>query len=157
MVDVEFMLELISDYMDGPRSISSDNISLLIISEPNPQIEGDEGEYDLLMCAPHYLGDGASLHQCTHDLLTLLASSMTNSELEGEILSHPLSVWTVCSIYFSRLTRNVQLDHLPLALEDRLSIPNNRWAKAASDVNLIKTLQKEIVRPFLEFLSIIIN
>ncbi|KAK1230651.1 hypothetical protein PQX77_006234 [Marasmius sp. AFHP31] len=119
--------KLISDYMDGPRSISSNSLSLLIISEPNSQIEGNEGEYDLLMCAPHYLGDGASLHQCTHELLTLLASPMTDSDLEEGIF-FPAS-W---------------VNDLPLALEDRISVPSNRWAKAASDVNLIKTLQKEI-------------
>ncbi|KAL0573471.1 hypothetical protein V5O48_008479 [Marasmius crinis-equi] len=122
--------KLISDYMDGPRTLSSTSLSCLVISEPNPHLKGDEGEYDLLMCAPHYLGDGASLHQCTHDLLLLLASPVADADLEQNlVLQIQQSCWG---------------ELLPLALENRLSAPNNRWAKAASDVNLVKTLQREI-------------
>ncbi|KAK7056678.1 hypothetical protein VNI00_002395 [Paramarasmius palmivorus] len=117
---------LIFNYMNGPRTLSSTQLSYLVIStSDSPSAEQDE--YDLLMCAPHFLGDGASLHQCTHELLSLLSSPKSLSELEQELLVPPN--WD---------------EMLPIAVEHRLPSPGNRLAKAASKVNLIKTLEREI-------------
>lgn len=70
--------------MDGPRLLSDDHLSYLIISTPH-ETEGEREEYDLVMCAPHFTGDGTSLHQSTHDLLALLASPMSESQLLEEL------------------------------------------------------------------------
>ncbi|KAG7088574.1 hypothetical protein E1B28_012553 [Marasmius oreades] len=130
--------KLISDYMNGPRTLSSSKLSYVIISERNPnssQTEGEEAhaEYDLLMCAPHYLGDGASLHQCTHELLCLLSNN-SDTQLKAQILIDP--------------NRDVDWHGiLPLAAETRLKpliSDTSRWAKAASEVNIAQTLRKEI-------------
>ncbi|ESK89226.1 hypothetical protein Moror_5174 [Moniliophthora roreri MCA 2997] len=121
--------ELIFNYMNGPRTLSSIQLSYLVVSSLEEQATGTstQGEYDLLMCAPHFLGDGASLHQCTHELLSVLSSPNSISELEQELLG----------------TRN-WAEILPIAVDDRLPPPGNRLKKAASNVNLIKTLEREI-------------
>ncbi|KAH0578397.1 hypothetical protein H2248_003554 [Termitomyces sp. 'cryptogamus'] len=88
--------ELISGYLNGPRTLSNTQLSCLIISSPilRPYDMDDcsskEHNYDLLMCAPHFTGDGTSLHQCTHDLLELFASSMSDEDMLASIdLSEP--------------------------------------------------------------------
>ena len=83
--------ELISNYMNGPRTLSNDYLSYLVISISAPPSEtGSSGgvEYDLMMCAPHFTGDGTALHQSTHDLLCILTSTQTNEELQIELNEH---------------------------------------------------------------------
>jgi hypothetical protein len=67
--------------MNGPRILYDDHLSYLVISTPSDEDDSAEREYDLLMCAPHFMGDGTSLHQSTHELLALLASPMSDKQL----------------------------------------------------------------------------
>jgi len=84
--------------MNGPRTLSDQFLSYLVISSKDPNFLQQHGslsantnagnttaDFDLLMCAPHFLGDGTSLHLATHDLLVLLASPLTNNEMEIEL------------------------------------------------------------------------
>jgi len=73
--------------MNGPRTLCDGKLSYLIISLPEDGKEMDSQftEYDLLMCAPHFTGDGTSLHQSTHDLLSLLASPLSPEQLSQEL------------------------------------------------------------------------
>lgn len=71
--------------MNGPRTLSDDYLSYLVISTPTLQEDESECEYDLLMCAPHFMGDGTSLHLSTHELLALLASPLTDSEIQSQL------------------------------------------------------------------------
>lgn len=83
--------ELIFNYMNGPRTLSNDHLSYLVISSSAPSsetISSDGVEYDLMMCAPHYTGDGTALHQSTHDLLCILTSTQTNKDLQRELDEH---------------------------------------------------------------------
>jgi hypothetical protein len=83
--------ELISNYMNGPRTLSNDHLSYLVISSSatsSARGSSDGVEYDLMMCAPHYTGDGTALHQSTHDLLCVLMSTQTNEELRKELDDH---------------------------------------------------------------------
>ncbi|KAJ7636962.1 hypothetical protein FB45DRAFT_789120 [Roridomyces roridus] len=113
--------ELISEYMDGPRKLSNDYLSYLIISE-----QGTD-EWNLLMCAPHFIGDGTALHQSTHELLALLSSEKTDAELI-EQLSTP-KIW---------------IDLLPPSVESRLPVPRSRFARAVCKINYLQALSKEI-------------
>ena len=61
-------------------------MSYLVISTSYSETETDEGDYDLLMCAPHFIGDGASLHQCTHEFMTLLASAQSLQDLMQKLV-----------------------------------------------------------------------
>jgi hypothetical protein len=77
--------------MNGPRTLSNDYLSYLVISTPVPSSETDsigDIEYDLMMCAPHFIGDGTALHQSTHDLLCILTSAQTDEELKRELDEH---------------------------------------------------------------------
>ena len=75
--------------MNGPRTLSNDYLSYLVISTPSFETDhtGDI-EYDLLMCAPHFIGDGNALHQSTHELLCVLTSTQTDEELKRELDGH---------------------------------------------------------------------
>ncbi|KAJ3785522.1 hypothetical protein GGU10DRAFT_312740 [Lentinula aff. detonsa] len=122
--------ELISNYLNGPRTLSDERMSYLVISTPShpePSTDDDEGKYDLLMCAPHFIGDGASLHQCTHELLALLASPQTTHDLMQSLIQP--SNW---------------VELLPPALESRLPALSSGIGKAAAKVNFLQTLHKEI-------------
>ncbi|KAJ4477533.1 hypothetical protein J3R30DRAFT_229929 [Lentinula aciculospora] len=122
--------ELISNYLNGPRTLSDERMSYLVVStsaHPEPPTPDDEGKYDLLMCAPHFIGDGASLHQCTHELMTLLASSLKMHDLKKTLKQPPNWV-----------------ELLPPALESRLPILSSGIGRAAAKVNYLQTLHKEI-------------
>ena len=77
--------------MNGPRLLSNEHMSNLVISTPTPSPETDnsaDGEYIIFICAAHFIGDGPTLHQSTHDLLYLLTSAQTDEELKTELYKH---------------------------------------------------------------------
>ncbi|KNZ74090.1 hypothetical protein J132_08207 [Termitomyces sp. J132] len=128
--------ELISGYLNGPRTLSNTQLSCLIISSPilRPYDMDDcsskEHNYDLLMCAPHFTGDGTSLHQCTHDLLELFASSMSDEDMLASIdLSEP---WASTRL------------KLPPAFESRCTVPRGKFARGVAKVNFLMTKEREI-------------
>ncbi|KAF9060310.1 hypothetical protein BDP27DRAFT_1339876 [Rhodocollybia butyracea] len=120
--------ELISNYLNGPRTLSDERMSYLVISTSTvPQVSDEEGTYDFFMCAPHFIGDGTSLHQCTHDLLTLLSSTRSNDELKRSLMQATYSV-----------------NELPPGFESRLSVPSNQFARAAAKINYLQIMHNEI-------------
>ena len=83
-------IELLDSYLNGPRTLSSTRLSYLIVSQPEPEETTENGsnssdasqtdadsEYNLLLCATHFLGDGMALHTCANELFSLLSSSDT--------------------------------------------------------------------------------
>jgi len=105
-------------------------LSFLTISTPGSLSEQDtidDIECDLLMCAPHFIGDGTALHQSTHDLLCILTSTKTDTELLEE-LNSPHD-WE---------------EMLPPPIEAQLSGPSSGIGKAAAKVNFIQKSGKEI-------------
>ncbi|KAJ7150987.1 hypothetical protein C8R43DRAFT_1005842 [Mycena crocata] len=119
--------ELITAYMDGPRILSNDHLSYLVISEPEIIPDDEIARYDILMCAPHFIGDGTSLHQSTHELLSLVTSEKSNAELAQEL----------------EKSQNWQ-DVLPLSVESRLSPPSSALGRAACKINYQQALSREI-------------
>ncbi|KAI6047920.1 hypothetical protein EDC04DRAFT_2620572 [Pisolithus marmoratus] len=63
--------ELIDGYLNGERTLSNQRLSYLIIaSELSGVLEsGPSHNYDLLICAAHFLGDGMALHQFAKRIL----------------------------------------------------------------------------------------
>ncbi|KAJ6469490.1 hypothetical protein C8R45DRAFT_1105342 [Mycena sanguinolenta] len=119
--------ELISAYMDGTRVLSNEYLSYLIISESGTPPDQDVSQYDILMCAPHFIGDGTALHQSTHELLCLITSDKTDAELVEE-----------------RDVAQNWMDVLPLSVESRLSAPSSALGKAACKINYLQALSREI-------------
>ncbi|KAF7320140.1 hypothetical protein MKEN_00798500 [Mycena kentingensis (nom. inval.)] len=112
--------ELFSMHMDGPRELSNDTLSLLTISTRNEEIL-------IFMSAPHFCGDGTTLHVSTHELIRLVTSAQTNEQLEKQL--HGDVNW---------------LEILPSSLESRITIPRSRLGKAACKINYLQWLSKEI-------------
>ncbi|KAF8528124.1 hypothetical protein BU17DRAFT_39215 [Hysterangium stoloniferum] len=88
---------IIDSYLNGARILSNDRLSYLILSSHHsrslltppgtPAIEEDGfftirediKDFDLLICAAHFLGDGMALHATANDLFSLLAGSWKDS------------------------------------------------------------------------------
>ena len=82
------MLELIDAYLNGARTLSNDRLSYLIISSDsaNTNVPTDHSlesvkNYDLMICATHFLGDGMALHQFANDFFVILGSSVNETAL----------------------------------------------------------------------------
>ncbi|THH04131.1 hypothetical protein EW146_g10256, partial [Bondarzewia mesenterica] len=107
--------ELIDSYLNGPRTLSNDRLSYLIISRPSsshdaslltpPQtpvlakatLSGAQGEqtydYEWLMCAAHFIGDGMALHTFANDFFGLLGSTRSQEELERLVVEEWQQRW----------------------------------------------------------------
>ncbi|KAK0465568.1 uncharacterized protein EV420DRAFT_1514945 [Desarmillaria tabescens] len=145
--------ELIDSYLNGPRTLSTDRLSYLIISSvdegsslPSPPStpipsttaprDANPGvNHDILICATHFLGDGMALHQFANDFFGLLGSSKNEHELEGVLRTE----WeTRCNKANDEYT-------LPSSLEDRLpAAPTGRFHSAACRVDFQRCQDKLI-------------
>ncbi|KAJ8084481.1 hypothetical protein PM082_003251 [Marasmius tenuissimus] len=142
---------LLDSYLNGPRTLSSERSSYLILSTSHPpelhtgdKVNGNghaspdertESEYDLLICATHYLGDGMALHQFAHEFFKLLGGSTEdklNSLLHDE--------------WVSRCGAELETPLvLPPSLEQRLPDgPNGRFYQAATRVDFANEQTKLI-------------
>lgn len=113
--------DLIDSYLNGPRTLSNNRLSYLVISQaspypgtsiptpphtPSPTEEtgasvalATEGQidqthqYELLICASHFLGDGMAMHTFANDFLGLLGSEKTELELELQLSDEWKGKW----------------------------------------------------------------
>jgi len=85
--------ELIDSYLNGPRTLSDERLSYLILSQSGVSDAGLPN-HDILICATHFLGDGMALHQFANDFFSLLASAKTDSELETEVHDECWKRWS---------------------------------------------------------------
>ncbi|KIK70676.1 hypothetical protein GYMLUDRAFT_32717 [Collybiopsis luxurians FD-317 M1] len=131
--------ELLDSYLNGPRILSADRLSCLIVSQNKDSLQCNSAEewndYDLLICTTHFVGDGMALHQFANDFFTLLSSEQGNDELYGLMKEE----WRIrYGGQFSEMS-------LPTSLEDRL--PNEergRLYKLASRVDFLQSQDKLI-------------
>ena len=93
--------ELIDGYLNGGRTLSNQRLSYLVVSSataglptppltPQPHSPAEDTSvsnpnYDLLICAAHFLGDGMALHQFANDFFSLLAADKSLQELEAQL------------------------------------------------------------------------
>lgn len=99
---------LIDSYLNGPRTLSSERLSYLIVSHaptldvqlPTPpltpristetsaelsaHLTSDDRvfNHELLICAGHFIGDGMALHQFANDFFGLLGGDLSQEELD---------------------------------------------------------------------------
>lgn len=112
--------ELIDTYLNGPRTLSNSRLSYLVVShaeadaantlltppqtplptaDHEPSLELNDGlglppsQFDLLICAMHFIGDGMALHTFANDFFSLLGSSNTDAELEQMLRSEWAERW----------------------------------------------------------------
>jgi hypothetical protein len=79
------MAVLVDAYLNGARTLSNDRLSYLIISSDYTITPDHEQEsvrnYDAMICATHFVGDGTALHQFANDFFVLLGSCMDETAL----------------------------------------------------------------------------
>ncbi|CDO72966.1 hypothetical protein BN946_scf185007.g20 [Trametes cinnabarina] len=153
--------ELIDGYLNGPRTLSNDRLSYLILSEPSmssvlmpspprtpspiavhfetdrtseEDIIEEQHEYELLMCAMHFLGDGMALHQFANDFFGLLGGPKTNDELRVTLEEEWRTKWGVAP----------EECVLPPALEDNMPLPPLRFRRVAAHVDFQLSQQRLI-------------
>jgi hypothetical protein len=76
--------ELIDGYLNGPRTLSNERLSYLVVSSDDKSQDG-ERNYDFLICATHFLGDGMALHSFANDFFGLLGSTLDDQSLEEKL------------------------------------------------------------------------
>jgi hypothetical protein len=86
----QFNPELLESYLNGSRTLSNERLSYLIVSQPGqssnhlPHAGEHSGlaDYELFICAAHFLGDGMALHSFASDFFCLLGNGKSELELE---------------------------------------------------------------------------
>lgn len=73
--------DLLDLYLNGPRTLSNDLLSALIIAGPPAETPIPEtssvpesSDFNIMLCATHFIGDGHALHSTATELFTLLGS-----------------------------------------------------------------------------------
>ncbi|PFH49814.1 hypothetical protein AMATHDRAFT_146728 [Amanita thiersii Skay4041] len=103
--------KLVDSYLNGPRTLSDDRLSYLMVNTAPALLSqsASEVDCDFLICAAHFIGDGMALHQFANDFFALLCSQNILSDLYDLLDTELLN------------RQNVQLKQmLPMSLEDRL-------------------------------------
>ncbi|KAI0328141.1 hypothetical protein GY45DRAFT_1022035 [Cubamyces sp. BRFM 1775] len=153
--------ELIDDYLNGPRTLSNTKLSYLIVAEtptspglmptpprtPSPSSaalfdvemssEDDihveqQREYELLICAMHFLGDGMALHQFANDLFGLLGGATSDEQLSDMLQAEWRTRWHVAP----------EECILPAALEDNMPLPPLKFRRVAAQVDFQLSQQR---------------
>ena len=76
--------ELIDTYLNGPRTLSNERLSYLVVSSEDKSQDA-ERNYDFLICATHFLGDGMALHSFANDFFGLLGGTLDDKSLEEKL------------------------------------------------------------------------
>jgi hypothetical protein len=76
--------ELIDTYLNGPRTLSNERLSYLVVSSDDKSQDA-ERNYDFLICATHFLGDGMALHSFANDFFGLLGGTLDDKSLEEKL------------------------------------------------------------------------
>jgi len=157
--------DLIDSYLNGPRTLSNDRLSFLIISQPEdkdgsllsppPTPTSQESvsechiqDYELLICATHFLGDGMALHNFANDFFGLLGGPKSENELEAVLqhewkrqwgndndcvrllfTSNPLVMLTRCTTGYGPPQRNGR----PISTITRRKLPPSRFSRGLSE------------------------
>ncbi|KAF9786669.1 hypothetical protein BJ322DRAFT_1004181 [Thelephora terrestris] len=131
--------QLIHSYLNGPRTLSNQRISYLVLSAvPTPPDSPDNepvGEFDLLICAAHFLGDGMALHQFAHDFFTLLGSQKSVQDLEEILTKERIERWG---------PQAAASGALPCSIEESLPQLTGRFRRAVAAVDFKSTQSKLI-------------
>ncbi|EIN13965.1 hypothetical protein PUNSTDRAFT_95410 [Punctularia strigosozonata HHB-11173 SS5] len=126
--------ELIDAYLNGPRTLSSNRLSYLIVSRPSaprsapaddaPHEERESlQDFEILLCATHYLGDGMALHTCANDFFTILGGPLTQEALIQILSDEAPPRWD---------TPIHNAATLPVPLEDKLPQTHGKFQQVAA-------------------------
>ncbi|KDR73381.1 hypothetical protein GALMADRAFT_72818 [Galerina marginata CBS 339.88] len=127
--------DLIDAYLNGPRTLSNERLSYLIVSCAD-QSSGTQRNYDFLICATHFLGDGMGGHQFANDFFSLLGSPSDLTSLR-EVLSKEWS---------ERCFRGRErVPTLPSSMEERLpALGVGGLGRLGTRVDFIQNQRKQV-------------
>ncbi|KII94084.1 hypothetical protein PLICRDRAFT_415673 [Plicaturopsis crispa FD-325 SS-3] len=146
--------ELIDSYLNGPRTLSNERLSYLIISKPpkaeeslpsppaTPDLSESQGEdsvsreYHFLMCAAHFLGDGMALHAFANDFFGLLGSDKTVMQLEAMMHLEWVERWGKLS--------SDEASKLPNAMEENFASSGGKFRRVVERVDFQRSQEKLI-------------
>ena len=115
-------IDLLEWYLNGPRTLSNERLSYLVVSHtptPDDQLptppstpsnsadplvglteqatDSDDGDrvvdFELFICAAHFIGDGMALHQFANDFFGLLGSASSPEEMEQKVADEWKQRW----------------------------------------------------------------
>ncbi|WRT70723.1 uncharacterized protein IL334_007721 [Kwoniella shivajii] len=119
--------EIIDTYLNGPRTLSNERLGYLVVKAPSPnQSEQAKGEYEIMLCATHYLGDGMALHSFMNEFYILLGSDHSVDSI-SQMINDKLGLENVT---------------IPKSLEERLPLVGN-GSKLASVVGAEESKRSE--------------
>jgi len=81
------VLGIIDSYLNGPRTISNDRLAYLIVGNAEESqstlsdVASGTFNYDLLITAAHFTGDGMALHSFANDFFNLLGGPTSEEAL----------------------------------------------------------------------------
>ncbi|KAG9018752.1 hypothetical protein FRB90_010059 [Tulasnella sp. 427] len=133
--------ELIHRYLNGDRTLGDHKLACLILSENISSQDDLSADYNLLICAVHFLGDGMALHRFANELFTLLAApeageSLTPHDFEDMVRKEWEARYGASKASASSV--------LPPALEDCLPPIGGKLRKAAVKVDFLNSTRKDI-------------
>ncbi|KAF9535684.1 hypothetical protein CPB83DRAFT_901373 [Crepidotus variabilis] len=122
---------LIDSYLNGRRTLSNERLSYLVVAFTKTQ-EDVEHNFDFLICATHFLGDGMALHQFANDFFGLLGGSIDEAGLRQKLEAE----WKdYCASEMP----------LPSSLEDRLPLNlSSKFRQAAAQVDFQLSQKRDI-------------
>nr|XP_018259757.1 uncharacterized protein I303_07825 [Kwoniella dejecticola CBS 10117]OBR81915.1 hypothetical protein I303_07825 [Kwoniella dejecticola CBS 10117] len=84
--------DIIDTYLNGPRTLSDERLGYLVVKAPAAVNEAplEKEEYEIMLCATHYLGDGMALHSFMNEFYTILGSDQS-TELIASLIEEKLS------------------------------------------------------------------
>lgn len=98
--------------------------------------DGSSQNYDFLLAAAHFIGDGMALHNCANELFSLLGNSRLTEEDLADLLDSELS-----SRWHAAAPQG-----LPSALESGLLLPQGKLHNAISRVDFESSQARLIVK-----------
>ncbi|KAI9512519.1 hypothetical protein F5148DRAFT_973486 [Russula earlei] len=154
--------ELIESYLNGPRTLSNERLSYLIVSHA-PSVHGQlptppstpgnpadestvstEGlasgnrvfDYELFICAAHFIGDGMALHQFGNDFFCLVGGASSQEELDKLVADEWKQRWG--------RTLPSDIPALPASVDENLGTEENPFRRAAGTIDFQNSLDRQI-------------
>jgi hypothetical protein len=104
-----------------PRTLSNQNLGYLFIRSP----DHGEGEYEIMLCATHFLGDGMALHTFMNEFYTLLGSAKSTLDIV-DMIEDALPARAA----------------LPTPMEDKLPQPSSSLKQAVGAEEYLRSEQR---------------
>lgn len=147
---------MVNSYLNGPRYLSDDKLSSLIIStdessfaatSPTHDEAGEEikQSYHFMLVTTHFLGDGMALHLTANEFFLLLAGKTPTIAVDAPVPSET----SIERVLRGEEGKGVEMEKMAQAMESKLPT-NEKWGRlawAGAKVEFDLDQAKLVVRP----------